>query len=269
MYGEMFIRDLIRAIPRSGLAKVLSAYLTSELCGFPFHNHEGGTQEEAQEVAMNVSTEDILDEMIVENVDSFANLKEGHALNPNCIVTGRILASYYLYNKDYEAAFETSSSTIGTIRKLQDDTGISITATETTLLVTLATSLIYYQAPKHHPQAQKHFETILSRKPNSVEALVGKGRLALEADEVTKAEIFTSKALQIEPLNVRAKMEHAWATVLLKDIENGKKELEETLPLIDGRDPHSRDIIAEIWWRIGKCYWDEGINWPLLSNLRY
>jgi superkiller protein 3 len=53
-------------------------------------------------------------------------------------------------------------------------------------------------------------------------------------------------------------MEHAWALVLSHDMENGKRELEETLPLIDGRDPHSRDTIAEIWWRIGKCHWDEG-----------
>jgi superkiller protein 3 len=132
--------------------------------------------------------------------------------------------------------------------------------------MTLATSLIHYQAPKHHPQAKKLFETILSRKPNSVEALVGQGRLALEADEIMDAEVFTSRALEIDPLNIHAKMEHAWATVLLKNVELGKKELEETLSLIDVRDPHRRDTIAEIWWRIGKCYWDEGNSQGLLFS---
>jgi len=179
-------------------------------------------------------------------------------MNPNCITTGRILASYYLYCKDYEAASETARSTIESLRRLREDTGVLITSPETTLLITLATSLIHYQAPKHHPQARKLFDAILARKPDSVETLVGKGRVALEAGELESALENTSRALQIQPMNVEAKMEHAWALVLLEDIERGKKELEETLPLIDGRDPHSRDTIAEIWWRIGKCYWDEG-----------
>ena len=131
-------------------------------------------------------------------------------------------------------------------------------------MVTLGTSLIHYQAPKHHPQAQKLFDAILIRKPDSVEALVGKGRVALEAGELEDAERFTGRALQLDPFNVQAKMEHAWAIVLSHDIVNGKRELEETLPLIDGRDPHSRDTIAEIWWRIGKCQWDEGKDMRLL-----
>lgn len=186
-----------------------------------------------------------------------ANFKEGYNLNPGCVTSGRILASYYLYNKDYEAASEISRSSIETLRKLRDDAGVLIPATETALMVTLATSLIHYQAPKHHPQARKLFDAILLRKPNSVEALVGKGRVAVEAGELDEAEEYTARALEIDPLNIQAKMEHAWAIVLSSDIENGKRELEETLPLIDGRDPHSRDTIAEIWWRIGKCQWDE------------
>jgi superkiller protein 3 len=184
-------------------------------------------------------------------------------MNPSCIISGRILASYYLYNKDYEAASEVSRSSIEALRKLRDDVGVLIPVTETALMVTLATSLIHYQAPKHHPQAQKLFDTILTRKPNSVDVLVGKGRIALEAGELEEAEHFTARALQLDSLNIQAKMEHAWAVVLSHDIENGKRELEETLPLIDGRDPHSRDAIAEIWWRIGKCRWDEGEHWTL------
>jgi superkiller protein 3 len=181
-------------------------------------------------------------------------------MNPLCITTGRILASYYIYNKDYESASEIARSSIEALRKLRDEAGLLIPAPETALLITLATSLIHYQAPKHHPQARKLFDAILTRKPDSVDALVGKGRVALDAGDLDEALENTTKALQINPLNIQAKMEHAWALVLLNDIANGKRELEETLPLIDGRDPHSRDTIAEIWWRIGKCYWDTGIT---------
>lgn len=98
---------------------------------------------------------------------------------------------------------------------------------------------------------------------------MGKGRVALDAEEYEDAVEITSKALELAPDNVTAKMEHAWALVLLHDIENGKRELQETLPLVDGRDPHSRDTIAEIWWRIGKCLWEEGtLNPGLESNFQ-
>jgi superkiller protein 3 len=180
-------------------------------------------------------------------------------MNPNCVTSGRILASYYLYNKDYEAASETARSSIEALRKLRNEASLIISAPETSLLITLATSLIHYQTPKHHPQARKLFDAILIRTPDSVDALVGKGRVALEAGELDLALENTAKALQLKPLNIQAKMEHAWTLVLLNDITNGKRELEETLPLIDGRDPHSRDTIAEVWWRIGKCYWNQGI----------
>ncbi len=170
------------------------------------------------------------------------------------------MASYYLYNKEYESASEIARTTIDSLRVLQSNTGIRIPSPETSLLIILATSLIRYQAPKHHPQARKLFDAILARKPDSVEALVGKGRVALDAEEFRDAVELTSKALELNPHNVTAKMEHAWALVLLHSVEEGKRELQDTLPLIDGRDPHSRDTIAEIWWRIGKCLWDEGAN---------
>ena len=193
-------------------------------------------------------------------LDLLFNLLEGYNSNPSCITSGRILASYYLYLKEYEAASEISRSSLEILRKLRDDVGILIPALETSLLITLATALIHYQAPKYHPQAQGLFDTVLTRKPNSIEALVGKGRLALNADDLEEANDYTSRALHLDPFNAEAKMEHAWAIVLSGDVVAGKKELEETLPLIDSRDPHSRDTIAEIWWRIGKCYWDEGKN---------
>lgn len=180
-------------------------------------------------------------------------------MNTSCITAGRILAAYYLYSKEYESASEISRASIESLRKLQDDVGIKLPITETALMATLATSLIHYQAPAHHPQARKLFQTILSRKPDSVEALVGMARVSLETGDVADAEQYTARALRINPLDVEAKMEHAWALVLSHDLENGKRELEDTLPLIDGRDPHSRDTIAEIWWRIGKCHWDGGI----------
>ena len=66
MYGKTFIQDLVRTIPQAGLAKVLSAYMHSELSSFPpetpIENGDGGDE---QETALNVTSEEILDDMIV------------------------------------------------------------------------------------------------------------------------------------------------------------------------------------------------------------
>jgi hypothetical protein len=64
MYGKMFIQDLIRAIPQSGLAKVLSAYLQSELSGFPPDSPEENGDPEVEQKP-NIPTDEILDDMIV------------------------------------------------------------------------------------------------------------------------------------------------------------------------------------------------------------
>jgi hypothetical protein len=66
MYGLLFIQDLIRTIPQSGLAKVFSAYIRSELSGFP---PEGPSENEDPAYdSKQITTApqgDILDEMIV------------------------------------------------------------------------------------------------------------------------------------------------------------------------------------------------------------
>ena len=66
MYGKMFVQDLVRAIPQSGLAKVFSAYLQSELSGFPPENPtQGDGEEEIEKSSSSVPPEEILDDMIV------------------------------------------------------------------------------------------------------------------------------------------------------------------------------------------------------------
>jgi hypothetical protein len=62
----MFLQDLIRAIPQSGLAKVLSAYLKCDLSRFPSEEPtDVGDGDTDAEKRPKVPIEDILDEMIV------------------------------------------------------------------------------------------------------------------------------------------------------------------------------------------------------------
>jgi hypothetical protein len=65
MYGMMFLQDLIRVIPQSGLAKVLSAYLASSLSAFPPEKTDEIEAEASKEEPAVTSPEEILDAMIV------------------------------------------------------------------------------------------------------------------------------------------------------------------------------------------------------------
>jgi superkiller protein 3 len=152
-----------------------------------------------------------------------------------------------------------SRFTLDNLLKLQTEIGIVLLAPEISLRILLGTSLIHYQSPKHHPQAQQLFDTVLSQKPNSVEALVGKGRIAVDEGNFSQSIELTSKALLLDPVNVEAKMEHGWALALNNNLQGGRAELEDTLHLIGEENVHSRELIAEIWWKIGKCVWEEGL----------
>lgn len=75
MYGKTFIKDLIQAIPRSGLAKVVSAYLKSELSSFPPDSPvETIEQQDNEKTPIFHPPDEILDEMIVLPPTTGANL---------------------------------------------------------------------------------------------------------------------------------------------------------------------------------------------------
>jgi hypothetical protein len=69
MYGRVFLQDLIRTIPTSGLAKVLSAYMKSELSKFPPElsdaDEDEDTEENQEQEAAPIVSDDILGDMMV------------------------------------------------------------------------------------------------------------------------------------------------------------------------------------------------------------
>jgi superkiller protein 3 len=59
-----------------------------------------------------------------------------------------------------------------------------------------------------------------------------------------------------DPENVRIISEAAWCNVLQGHYGIGQQGLENCLPKITGNDPRSRDLKAQILWRIGTCIWN-------------
>lgn len=119
----------------------------------------------------------------------------------------------------------------------------------------LATSFIYYQAPKNFPEAKKLFDSILRRKPTSARALIGSALILREQGDYSLASDFLKRAILENPDDVTIKAEAAWCEALQGHYDTSVVELKACASLIEARDPRSRNTKAEILHRIGMCLW--------------
>lgn len=55
---------------------------------------------------------------------------------------------------------------------------------------------------------------------------------------------------------MKIKAEAAWCDILQGHYEEGKEVLENCLELVVGVDPRSRDLKAQVLWRIGMAMWN-------------
>jgi superkiller protein 3 len=123
---------------------------------------------------------------------------------------------------------------------------------------TLATALVYYQAPRNHLEAKNIFQSILKRKPQFTPALIGIGLILEEEEEHEQAFKFLEQALKQDPLNGRIGAEAAWCQARTGDYEQGLAKLREYLeyPQLDATKPRGRELRAQTLYRIGACIWE-------------
>lgn len=123
---------------------------------------------------------------------------------------------------------------------------------------TLATALVYYQAPKNHPEAKEIFQSILKRKPQFTAALIGLGLILEEEEEYEKAHEFLDQALKQDVSNGRIGAEAAWCQALSGDYQTGLDKLQGYLdyPQLDASNQRGRELRAQTLYRIGVCIWE-------------
>lgn len=120
----------------------------------------------------------------------------------------------------------------------------------------LATSLVYFQSPKNHPEARSLFDDVLSRQPNATAALLGVGLIHEEREDFIEAEYFLDRALSRDPQNVRISAESAWCKALTGNVSKGLEQLKRCLEQINAMKATPYDLKAQVSYRIGKCSWD-------------
>lgn len=131
-------------------------------------------------------------------------------------------------------------------------------STRDALSSTLATALVYYQAPRNHLEAKQIFQEILKRKPRFTAALIGLGLILEEDEDYKEAAKFLEQALKQDPDNGLIGAEAAWCQALDGDYKTGLEKLESYLdhPQMDASKPRGRELRAQTLYRIGVCMWE-------------
>ena len=124
------------------------------------------------------------------------------------------------------------------------------------VLGTLATALVHYESPRHYEEAKTIFSDLLKRNSSNSTALVGLGMILEEQQEYDQALDFLNRALKINPNDIKILSEASWCHVLMGNHTKGRKGLENCLQLVTGVDAQSRELRAQLLWRIGTSIWN-------------
>lgn len=239
------IQQYIAFFPDRGLAKVLRGFMSTEISVWPQTASPDSEDGEAG-VALRkqLSPEDRL-----------VLMTEGVDIAKDSYLAFRLMSEYYLHLTEYESAVELARKSLKALSSISSRTGLRLQGDQDAVSSALATGLVYYQTPRHHPEAKTIFEQILSRKSNFTPALIGIGLILEEEEDYGQAVEFLNRALAKDPTNFRIGAEAAWCKALAGDYSNGLKELQTYSQGMEVRDSRSRDLKASTLYRIGQCQW--------------
>jgi len=253
------LREYCAFFPTSGLTQVLRGFLTSEISPLP---PPPPRVRPKVDIVSNESEEDddegggvALDAPLV-GEDRLLVMTEGMSDASRSILAHRLMGEYYQFLDEYESVVELSRNGRRLVLDEANKTGMSFENSSEAITALLGTGLVFYQSPKNHPEAKALFEGLLAKNPTSTPALIGVGLIYEEEEDYSSAIEFLERALQRDRGNIRIKAEAAWVKALNGDYAQGKDELEVCLPQIDGKDPRSRDLLAQTQYRIGVCIWN-------------
>ena len=132
--------------------------------------------------------------------------------------------------------------------------------------VALATSLVQHFPPKHHARALRIIDQILQQDADNVPSLMCRGYIYQHIKNWTESASLFSRVIELSPADtdnaVRAKEEHAWCMVQLRALEQGVRELQDTLSALLSLEGKEEDK-ARCQWRLGKAHWEMGGSYSI------
>ena len=238
------LRGFIELFPENGLSKLLRGFLDSEISPFP--KPADPAQEHIEEPEDNSS---------LSGEDRLILMTEGMEESSSSLLAHRIMGLMYLHLEEYESAAALARQGLQRISNEASMSGLTLENSFDAMKIILATALVYFQAPRHHPEAMELFEDVLYRKPIENSALIGIGLIHEEQEEYGKAIDFLDRALK-RNYDPKIKTEAAWCRALNGDRETSLHELEACLPDIEGSDRGAKLLRSQTLYRIGMCIWN-------------
>ncbi|KAF7590726.1 Superkiller protein 3 [Aspergillus hancockii] len=247
-----FLEDFIEFFPEAGLSRVLKGFLASDIS--PFTKKRKDSKAKAQEAEETENGNGDANELAAQ--DSALLMVEGLEMSASSIVAHRILAELYSSLDELESVVEVSRKGLQIVQELVKMSGMKLRNTTDCMNITLANALIYYQSPRHHPEAKAIFEEILQRKPKSTSCLLGIGLILKVDEDYTEAINFLERALERDPSNIKVRAELSWSRALIGDLTSGLHGLQGVLEELQSTHSENRDFKAETLYRIGYCQWE-------------
>ncbi|KAL4926922.1 SKI complex subunit tetratricopeptide repeat protein SKI3 [Aspergillus undulatus] len=255
-WDRVFLDDFIEFFPEDDLTKVLKGFLASEISPFPKETaKQNGKQGDTADKAENSENGNAENNELTAQ-DRLILMVDGLAMSSTSIVSHRIMGELYLLLEEHESVVDVCRKGLQNLHDVVGKTGISLQNTADAFNIALATSLIYHQSPRNHPEAQSIFHDILRRHPTSTSCLLGIGLILKVDEDYPEAVNFLQRALERDPTNLKVRGELSWCKALNGDLSSGLSGLQSVLLDLQDSQQESRDFKGEILYRIGHCQWE-------------
>lgn len=235
--------DYISFFPKTGLSRVIQGFLGQRYLPGSEQTTNGDEQEKS-------------DFKKIDAEEALLMIDDGISDSSKSAFAHRLVAEFYLRIEEYESCVDVCRKGLKLLYNESEKSGKQLPNSFDTVSSSLGTSLVYYQAPKNHPEARVIFNELLKRKPNMTPALLGIGLIYEEQEDFNRASNFLDRALSRDPTNIRIEAEAAWCAALNGQLGFGLNRLEECNTKLQSDKTSPRDLRAQVSYRVGRCLWD-------------
>lgn len=169
------------------------------------------------------------------------------------ILAHRIISQYYIHLEEYESATIYTKAGIRLVAQNLRDIGASLLNSKREFTLSLATSYIYFEAPKNHNVALELFNKLLSDDEENIKAKMGKGLIYIEKEQWQDATDLLGHVMNRYPNNYELVSQFGWCQLHLKKPDDAINRFTYVLNNIQGTDMKTLEFKALNYWRISKC----------------
>ena len=234
--------EYIQFFPEAGLSRVIQAFLGQR------HTPNSANSDESEEQRSDFQALDAESALLL--------VDDGISDSPKSAFAHRLVADFYLRIAEYESCAAVCRKGLQLLKTDSETCALAFVNSKDAVSSCLGTSLVYYQAPKNHPEAKSIFNDLLKRRPHSTSALLGIGLIYEEQEHFEQASEFLERALGRDPGNVRIAAEAAWCKALNGNLETGLNSLSECLTNLESQKHSPRELRALVSYRVGQCQWN-------------